>query len=216
MENNLYETLAERWIRPGGTVWIYSDTHFSEDGMKHLRKNYIGDNEQVKAINSKVGKNDTIIFLGDVGNLELVKKIRGYKVLIMGNHEKGASNYRRTYTVKDIGLHLDPIYYMTSYTLEEAEKNKIMVKHANERIFFRTFALKNDKDHEENYFVECCVVRGRLATDGGTTTLVEGHYHYGYVQSEGNSRRRTARRRAKLCTDFCRRQADYQLFIPHG
>jgi calcineurin-like phosphoesterase family protein len=42
-----------------------------------------------------VGKHDTIIFLGDIGNVEMIRKIRGYKVLIMGNHDKGASNYER-------------------------------------------------------------------------------------------------------------------------
>lgn len=58
-----------------------------------LRRNYISDEEQIKRINSKVGKHDTIIFLGDIGNEEMVRKVRGYKVLIMGNHDKGASNY---------------------------------------------------------------------------------------------------------------------------
>ena len=98
MLNNLYE-MFKKWSYVDGVhknaVYVYSDTHFNEEDMKHLRKNYIGDDEQVKRINSKVGKNDTIIILGDVGDLSFVKKIKGYKVLIMGNHEKGASNYKR-------------------------------------------------------------------------------------------------------------------------
>lgn len=93
MIKGLYDSFAKRWYRPGGTIWFYSDPHFSDEEMVHLRKNYIGDEEQVKAINKKVGKNDTIIFLGDIGNVEWIKKIRGYKVLIMGNHDAGASNY---------------------------------------------------------------------------------------------------------------------------
>lgn len=83
-----------KWTK-NGTLWIYSDPHFSDPDMVELRKNYIGDDEQVARINSKVGKNDTIIFLGDIGNEEMIRKIRGYKVLIMGNHDKGASNYQR-------------------------------------------------------------------------------------------------------------------------
>jgi calcineurin-like phosphoesterase family protein len=63
--------------------------------MVELRKNYIGDDEQVARINAKVGKHDTIIFLGDIGNVEMIRKIRGHKVLIMGNHDKGASKYKR-------------------------------------------------------------------------------------------------------------------------
>ena len=81
-----------RWTEKG-TLWVYSDPHYSDPDMKELRTNYIGDEEQVKRINSKVGKYDTIIFLGDIGNEDMVRKVRGYKVLIMGNHDKGASNY---------------------------------------------------------------------------------------------------------------------------
>lgn len=83
-----------KWTEKG-TLWIYSDPHFSDPDMKELRENYIGDEEQIARINSKVGKHDTIIFLGDIGNEEMIRKIRGYKVLIMGNHDKGVSNYQR-------------------------------------------------------------------------------------------------------------------------
>lgn len=76
-------------------IWIYSDPHFSDQEMRFLRKNYIGDDEQVACINSKVGKKDLIIFLGDIGNTDFIKKVRGYKVLIQGNHDVGASIYKR-------------------------------------------------------------------------------------------------------------------------
>jgi calcineurin-like phosphoesterase family protein len=81
-----------RWTEKG-TLWIYSDPHFSDPEMPELRENYVCDEEQVRRINSKVGKHDTIIFLGDIGNKEIIRKIRGYKVLIMGNHDSGATNY---------------------------------------------------------------------------------------------------------------------------
>ena len=92
--NKFLYPLFDHWFR-GGNIWLYSDPHFSDDEMKYIRKDYIGDEEQVKRINSKVGKNDTIIILGDIGNTDWVKKIRGYKVLIMGNHDSGKSNYQR-------------------------------------------------------------------------------------------------------------------------
>lgn len=92
MIKGLYDSFAQRWYR-GGSIWFYSDPHFSDEEMKYIRKNYIGDDEQVKRINSKIGKNDTIIFLGDIGDTTFIKKIRGYKVLVMGNHDAGASNY---------------------------------------------------------------------------------------------------------------------------
>ena len=78
-----------------GNIWVYSDPHFADDEMKWLRADYIGDDAQVKSINSKVGKHDTLIILGDVGDVSFIKKLRGYKVLVMGNHDSGASNYKR-------------------------------------------------------------------------------------------------------------------------
>ena len=93
MIKSLYSPF-QKWTERG-TLWVYSDPHFSDPDMKEMRKNYIGDDEQIARINSKVGKNDTIIFLGDIGNEDMIRKIRGYKVLIMGNHDKGASKYER-------------------------------------------------------------------------------------------------------------------------
>ena len=93
MYKNLYECF-KHWYR-GGQIFLYSDPHFGDDDTKKFRKNYIPDEEQVKRINSKIGKNDTIIFLGDIGNIKYVKKIRGYKILIMGNHDKGSSHYKK-------------------------------------------------------------------------------------------------------------------------
>ena len=86
----------QKWTETG-TLWIYSDPHFSDPEMVHLRKNYIGEDEQIARINSKVGRKDTIIFLGDIGDEEKIRKIRGYKVLIMGNHDKGATKYEELF-----------------------------------------------------------------------------------------------------------------------
>ena len=91
----LYDCFSHWYNKNGGVILFYSDPHFNEEEMKYLRKNYIGDEEQIKRINKVVGKNDTIIFLGDIGNTDWIKKVRGYKVLIMGNHDSGASNYKR-------------------------------------------------------------------------------------------------------------------------
>lgn len=95
MYKGLYDQFAH-WFHEGkGQVYFYSDPHFADEEMKYIRKNYIGDEEQIKRINSKIGKYDTLVILGDIGDVEWVKKIRGYKVLVMGNHDAGASNYKR-------------------------------------------------------------------------------------------------------------------------
>lgn len=91
---NLYPCF-QHWLKYNN-IWLISDTHFGDDEMAHLRKDYISDDEQIKRINSVVGKADLLICLGDCGNVDCFKKIKaGYKVLVMGNHDKGKTNYQR-------------------------------------------------------------------------------------------------------------------------
>ena len=93
MKQHLYPIFAEKWLRPGGTIYFYSDPHFADEEMKYLRKNYIGDDEQIRRIKSRIGKCDTLIILGDIGDPTPLKQIRCYKVLICGNHDRGATYY---------------------------------------------------------------------------------------------------------------------------
>ena len=86
--------IFDHWHKEG-TLWIYSDPHFDDAELAAGVANRPSAEEQVKMINAKVGKKDTIVFLGDIGNVEWIKKIRGYKVLIMGNHDAGRTNYER-------------------------------------------------------------------------------------------------------------------------
>lgn len=132
MYKHIYD-IFKHWYR-GGQIFIYSDPHFNDAEANTLRKTYIGDEAQVKSINSKIGKNDTLIILGDIGDIEFVKKIRGYKVLIMGNHDSGASNYIR---VKDdtSDNHLFDEVYEGPVMLSE----KIILSH--EPIYGMDFAL---------------------------------------------------------------------------
>lgn len=95
MHKHLYDNFAPWFNENRGQVYFYSDPHFSDEEMKYLRANYIGDEEQVRRINAKIGKYDTLVILGDVGNTDWVRKIRGRKVLVMGNHDSGASKYKR-------------------------------------------------------------------------------------------------------------------------
>lgn len=95
MSKVLYDIFEKTWKRTdSSSIWLYSDPHFGEPDLFEIRGDITSD-EQVRRINSKVGKYDTIIFLGDIGDIEYIKKIRGYKVLILGNHDKGKSNYER-------------------------------------------------------------------------------------------------------------------------
>lgn len=80
-----------------GTVWVISDTHFGDEDVKKMVPNRPSDDELVKIINSKVGKKDTLLLLGDVGDIEYAKRLKGYKVLIAGNHDAGLTNYQEVF-----------------------------------------------------------------------------------------------------------------------
>ena len=90
----VYKTFAQKW--DGQTVWIYSEPHFSDVDLKYGIADRPSDEEQIKNINSMCGRKDTLIILGDIGNIECVRQLRArYKVLIMGNHDSGVTNYER-------------------------------------------------------------------------------------------------------------------------
>ena len=90
----LYEPFKQ-WAEKG-SLYIISDTHFDDSDCKLMDKDWIGPQEQVDIINKYANKNDTLIILGDVGNIDWVRKLKaGHKVLIMGNHDSGATNYKR-------------------------------------------------------------------------------------------------------------------------
>ena len=107
--SGMYDLFNEKWCKQ--TIWLVSDTHFGDEELRAGLPNRPSDEELVKIINSKVGKKDTLIHLGDVGDIEYVKQLRGYKVLICGNHDAGVTNYKRIY--KQI-----PVSY--KFTKEEA------------------------------------------------------------------------------------------------
>jgi calcineurin-like phosphoesterase family protein len=89
----VYKIFNDRWA--GQTVWCVSDTHFGDEDLRAGMPNRPSDEELVRRINAKVGRKDTLIVLGDVGDIEFAKKLRGYKVLICGNHDLGATRYKR-------------------------------------------------------------------------------------------------------------------------
>ena len=80
-----------------GSIYIISDTHFDDEDCMKMDKNWISAEEQLSIINKLVHKNDTLIHLGDVGNIEHIRKIKGYKILLMGNHDTGISKYKEVF-----------------------------------------------------------------------------------------------------------------------
>lgn len=94
MIEGLYEPF-QHW-GASGTCHIISDTHFDDPDLIHAYADRPSAEEQVKRINAKCGRADTLIILGDVGDISYVRQLRAkYKILVMGNHDSGASNYKR-------------------------------------------------------------------------------------------------------------------------
>ena len=88
--------IFEHW-HSKGTVWIISDPHFADTEQQNLEPNRPTDEQLVKNINRKVGKCDTLIILGDCGDLSFVKLLKGYKILIAGNHDQGLTAHREIF-----------------------------------------------------------------------------------------------------------------------
>lgn len=106
----------EHWCNQ--TVWVYSDPHFGDKDLASGISKRPSDEEHIKMINSCVGRSDTFICLGDVGDIEAVKKLRGYKILICGNHDVGHTKYRRQINYK----RFDKDKYTEEQALEEMKK----------------------------------------------------------------------------------------------
>ena len=91
MIKGLYKPF-EHWGMRGG-VWVISDTHFGEEDLKRVFTQRPSDETLLKQINSKVGRSGVLIHLGDVGDLEYARRLKGYKILIMGNHDQSATKF---------------------------------------------------------------------------------------------------------------------------
>ena len=99
MIGNLYP-IFQHWSKRG-SVYLISDTHFDDNDRKIMGYT-ISENEQIAILKKKVHKNDTLIHLGDVGNIDYIKQLKCYKVLIMGNHDQSKTKYEQKYTIIDL------------------------------------------------------------------------------------------------------------------
>ena len=96
MIEGLYEPF-KHWSEKNG-VWVISDLHLGEDeDLRHAYPNRPSAEIIIQNINQKVGRNGTLIVCGDAGMPDYVAKLKGYKILIKGNHEPGLSNFKETF-----------------------------------------------------------------------------------------------------------------------
>lgn len=122
------------------------------------------DEAQIKSINKHVHKTDTLILLGDVGDVEYIKKLKaGYKVLIMGNHDKGATNYKRVITKVDAGVEFGCV----------ADDSISMSFKAQRSIDNRLF----DEVYEGNLFISDKILLSHAPVPGTGYINLHGHDH---------------------------------------
>ena len=124
----------QHWGEKHQTIWIYSDPHFNDDELAGGIKGRPSAEEQVKRINAKCGRRDCLIVLGDVGDIDYVRQLRAeYKVLVMGNHDAGASNYKREIVKRIFDKDIHP---------DKAEIRAIMEKE------FPGWAIRIEEDYD--------------------------------------------------------------------
>ncbi len=87
----LYEPF--RHWSDGGSVFILSDLHFDDKDCKLMDPNWITPEEQINIINKLVGKGDTFVCLGDIGDSKYIPMIKARKkILLLGNHDAKGSH----------------------------------------------------------------------------------------------------------------------------
>lgn len=79
-----------------GSVYLVSDTHFKDFDREYMGY-YISEEDQFYLLNDTCHKNDTLIHLGDVGDLSYIKRLKCHKVLIMGNHDQSIEKMEETF-----------------------------------------------------------------------------------------------------------------------
>ena len=188
-----------KYLSEKGSVYIYSDPHFGDTDCFEFRKanNKLPegittieelDEYQIRSINSVVNKNDTLIILGDIGDISKVSKLKaGYKVLLLGNHDGGASNYKRT-TIDVTALKIEMAKNArvpVEYFLDNSETKKHIIW--DTKLFDEVYAgplMISDKillSHEPiipcpDYFVNLC---GHVHAKEHLFE-VEGHRYYNF------------------------------------
>lgn len=99
--------------------YVTADLHFNDQKIVDVvRKRFVSVKEHddfiVRAINSVVGKNDTLYILGDVGILPIqgikyeISRIVGRKILVVGNHDRFSDEAAKEMGFDEVYRH--PVY----------------------------------------------------------------------------------------------------------
>ena len=179
MIHGLYE-FASKWSRCG-SVWMFSDPHFDDEGIKKYYSDWPTPDEQVRIIKKFAHRQDTLVMLGDIGNPEYMFDIESYCVLITGNHDAGKTKYIE---------YFDEVYNGPLFI-----NNKILLSH--EPVFGLPFVFNiHGHDHSgaefENHLNVCANVvgykpisLGKLIKNGGISGVPNIHSYTSFIRQDG-------------------------------
>ena len=85
----------QNWSEKGG-VYLVSDTHFKDLDREYMGY-HISNEDQWYILNDTCHRFDTLVHLGDVGDLEYIKRLKCHKVLIMGNHDQSIEKMQEVF-----------------------------------------------------------------------------------------------------------------------
>lgn len=145
-----------------------ADTHFNHDfvaGTRGFKDAEAHDEEIIEALNSRLTKRDTLWILGDLGMgsltaiLEKVKRIKGTKRLVLGNHDTGHPMHARSHSQQRRYLEV-----FESVSLHE------QVKIDGQKVLLSHFSYRGDHYNKERY------PQWRMKDRG--MPLLHGHIHH--------------------------------------
>ena len=171
MIQGLYE-FAKKWSEKG-SVWMIGDTHF-DDADREAMGYTISSQEQVDILKKYVHKNDTLVHLGDVGELSYLEKLPGYKVLILGNHDWTATKYRGVFDE----VYEGPLVIGKKLILSHEPVNVLWAANIHGHVHFQPY--ENDcVTGKMNLAANVCnytpVSLGKLIKDGLLSNIVDIH-----------------------------------------
>lgn len=138
--------------------FIIGDLHFGNDGMfnRAYSKTFSTKEEYMESVvknyNQVISNNHRVVFLGDLGNGEELKKyipkMKGYKILILGNHDKYA---KRFYNDLFDEVYSTPIFILPRIVLSH---EPIPVEPGVLNLHGHTHAVKLKSDQHINLCIE--------------------------------------------------------------
>ena len=178
--------IFDHWHQEG-TLWIFSDPHFGDSDLEIGIHDRPSAAEIVQRINAKCGRKDTLICLGDVGDVEYVKLLRAKrKILICGNHDAGRTNYERQIITRTFPqeifqkdealLEMQRIYPSCRYIISEEydfeNENYVWVVKADNMLF--------DEVYEGPLMIAEKLILSHEPVDVPWAFNIHGHDHQGH------------------------------------